>query len=56
VSTTFIMCVLTHFIEDMEEDGDEEPLDLRSNHSQEGGDHGKPLAKGQMTRNMVKHI
>jgi len=29
---------------------------LRSNHSQEGGNDGKPLANGSIKRSMAKHI
>jgi len=40
----------------LEQDEDEEPIDLRSNSSQEGGDDGTPLAKGSRTRSMAKQI
>jgi len=52
VSATFNVCDLTPFVGDLEQD--EEPIDLRSNTSQEGGDDGTPLAKGPITRSMAK--
>ena len=56
VSATFNVCDLTSFLGDLEDDEDEEPLDLRSNVSQEGEDDDKPIAKGPITRSMAKHI
>jgi len=56
VSTTFNVFYLTPFIGDLEQDEDEQPLDLRSNPSQEVGDDGTPLAKGSITRSMAKQI
>jgi len=56
VSATFNVCDLTRFVGDLEQDENEEPLDLRSNASQEGGDDDTPLAKVPITRSMAKQI
>ena len=56
VSATFNVCDLTPFVGNLEQDEDEEPTNLRSNTSQEGGDDDTPLAKGPITRTMTKQI
>ncbi|BAT81715.1 hypothetical protein VIGAN_UM161000 [Vigna angularis var. angularis] len=56
VSATFNVCDLTPFVGDLEQDEDEEPQDLKTNPSQEGGDDDKLLAKGPITRSMAKQI
>ena len=52
----FKVCDLIPFVGDLEQDEDEEPIDLRLNPSQEGGDEGIPLAKGLITISMDKQI
>ena len=53
----YFQCLWSNpFVGDLEQDEDEEPIDLRSNSSQEGGDDGTPLAKGSRTRSMAKQI